>query len=109
MGTKTMMAGTPGYQAPEQLRAESVGIHSDVYAFGCVMITLYQEQMLWPGLSQYQILCKVTIENEKPEMSKLSGEILCIAEKCLSNIQERPLIQHVLERLLLQCSSFSVC
>jgi serine/threonine protein kinase len=30
-----MMAGTPGFQSPEQLRAEEVGIASDVYAFGC--------------------------------------------------------------------------
>lgn len=32
IGTKTMLAGSPGYQAPEQLRAESMGIESDVYA-----------------------------------------------------------------------------
>ena len=83
IGSKTMMAGTPGYQAPEQLRAESVGIHSDVYAFGCVIITLYQEKLLWPGLNQYQILCKVTVEKEKPDMKDLSAEILNIVSKCV--------------------------
>lgn len=34
VGTKTMLAGTPGFQSPEQLKAESVGIPSNVYAFG---------------------------------------------------------------------------
>lgn len=34
VGTKTMLAGSPGFQPPEQLRAHSVGIESDVYAFG---------------------------------------------------------------------------
>ena len=32
-----MLAGTPGYQSPEQLKAESVGIPSKVYAFGGVL------------------------------------------------------------------------
>ena len=107
LGTKTMMAGTPGYQAPEQLRAQSVGIHTDVYAFGCVIITLYQEEVLWQNLTQYQILCKVTVENEKPNMSKLSGEIAVIAERCVQAATERPQIQFVLQRLLAQCSQYS--
>lgn len=42
VGTRTMLAGSPGYQAPEQLRAESLGPHCDIYAFGCVMIVLFQ-------------------------------------------------------------------
>ena len=35
IGTRTMMTGSPGFQAPEQLRAESLGPHCDIYAFGC--------------------------------------------------------------------------
>lgn len=30
MGTRTMMAGSPGNQAPEQLRAESLEPHCDI-------------------------------------------------------------------------------
>ncbi len=41
IGTKTMMAGSPGYQAPEQLRAQSIGPHCDCYAFGCVIIVIF--------------------------------------------------------------------
>jgi len=36
-GTDTMMAGTPGFQAPEQLKGEGIGIKCDVYALGEVM------------------------------------------------------------------------
>ena len=47
MGTRTMLAGSPGYQAPEQLHAESLGPHCDIYyAFGYVMIVLFQERQL---------------------------------------------------------------
>ena len=38
MGTRTMLAGSPGYQSPEQLRTESIGPPSDVYAFGGVCL-----------------------------------------------------------------------
>ena len=37
IGTKTAMAGSPGFHSPEQLRPPS-----DVFAFGCVVITLFR-------------------------------------------------------------------
>ena len=43
------MAGTPGYQAPEQLKAERVGVYSDVYAFGCIILVLYSGIPIWPA------------------------------------------------------------
>ena len=33
----TIGAGTPLYMAPEQWRGESVGVFTDVYAFGCIL------------------------------------------------------------------------
>ena len=30
IGTKTMLTGTPGFQPPEQLRSESIGLISDI-------------------------------------------------------------------------------
>ena len=41
VGSKTMTAGSPGFQSSEQLRAESVGPASDVYAFGGVLAVCY--------------------------------------------------------------------
>ena len=44
VGTKTMLAVTPGFQSPEQLKAESVGMPSNVYAFGGFLAVLFVEQ-----------------------------------------------------------------
>ena len=71
IGSKTMLAGTPGFQPPEQLRSEALGIAADVYAFGGVLVVLFGEQPLWPGLSPYQILCKVTVMREQPPVDHL--------------------------------------
>jgi len=66
VGTKTMMAGTPGYQPPEQLRNENVGLSSDIYALGAVLLVLFSGKQVWPGLSPFQIMYKVAVCNEKP-------------------------------------------
>ena len=93
MGTRTMMAGSPDYQALEQLRAESLGPHCDIYAFGCV---LFQERQLWPGLNPYQILCKVSMNKELPDMSDLTGEIKSVCALCISEKDGRPEVGSVL-------------
>ena len=99
IGTKTAMAGSPGYQSPEQLQAlkKEIGPPSDVFAFGCVIVTLYSEVPLWPGLTPFQIMCKVTIHKEKPgTMSDVPGELRVLCEKCLDyNIANRPTIIEV--------------
>ena len=50
-----MLAGTPGFQPPEQLRSEALGIAADVYAFGGVLVVLFGEKPLWPGLSSLSL------------------------------------------------------
>ena len=69
-GTRTMLAGTPGFQSPEQLQASSIGIECDVYAIGAVMTVMLGEKPLWPSLTPFQIMHKVTIEKE---MSSVAG------------------------------------
>ena len=59
--TKTMLTGTPGFQPPEQLRSESIGLTSDIYALGAVLLVLFSEKPVWPKLSPYQIMFKVTV------------------------------------------------
>ena len=58
-----MKAGTPGFQAPEKLRAEHIGVHRDVYAVGAVLVELFGEVVLWSVLDPYQIMCKVVSRN----------------------------------------------
>ena len=50
-----MQSGTPGFQAPEQLRAEPIDVGADVYAFGALLIELFGETPIWGGLTPYQI------------------------------------------------------
>ena len=38
-----MTSGTPGFQAPEQLRAEKLDELCDVYAVGAVVVELFAE------------------------------------------------------------------
>ena len=46
-----MLAGSPGFQPTEQLRAQSIGVESDVYAFGGVLLVVFTERRIWEGLS----------------------------------------------------------
>lgn len=97
IGTKTAMAGSPGFQIPEQLQAlkKDIAPPSDVYAFGCVLITLFRGLPLWPELTPYQIMCKVTVQKEKPCMAGLPEELKSLSTKCLDNfITGRP---HIIE------------
>ena len=46
IGTATMAAGTLGFQSPEQLKGEGIGINSDVYAFGGVLTEFFGSEPL---------------------------------------------------------------
>lgn len=98
IGTKTMLAGSPGYQSPEQLRAESTGPASDVYAFGGVVYVTISKTSLWPGLGHYQIMQKVTT-NQVPNTACLPGCIKTLCEKCFSEKSKRPYITNILQHL----------
>jgi serine/threonine protein kinase len=101
MGTRTMMAGTPGYQSPEQLRAQSVGPPTDVYAFGCIVLVTYSGKQPWSGFTPYQIMLKVTVEKEKPDTSDLPPSVKSICDLCIAD--DRPSIIAILQSLLKLC------
>lgn len=92
------MAGSPGYQSPEQLRAETTGVASDVYAYGAVMHVTIAETALWPGLSYFQIMQKVT-SNVKPNTTVLPKDFKALCDQCYSSVSERPPLLQVLSRL----------
>ena len=48
-GTTTINSGTPGFQSPEQLKGEGLGISTDVFAMGGVLTEL--------TLGQYEQSC----------------------------------------------------
>ena len=93
-----MQSGTPGFQAPEQLLAETIDVGADVYAFGALLIELFGEK---EGLTPYQIIVKVVINSKYPDYSQLPSSIQSICKICLKPKNERSNITDVLKALLL--------
>ena len=101
VGTKTMLAGSPGFQSPEQLRNENLGLPTDVYALGAVLYVLFGETQVWPGLSPYQIMYKVAVNQEKPDTACLVPQVRAICEACFEELSSRPPINQVLRDVLM--------
>ena len=70
-GSTTMKAGTPGFQAPEQLQGKGISPKCDVYALGGVITELYGEAPLWPKMSHHAIMFNVGIQGNFPCTSHL--------------------------------------
>ena len=98
-----MLAGSPGYQSPGQLRAESTRPPSDVYAFGGGCLITYVSEPLLPRLGMFQIIQKVT-NNIEPNTDLLQqykqGRVKQICDNCFDNVSVRPSSVQVLEELL---------
>ena len=100
VGTKTMLAGSPGFQPPEQLRNESLGLPSDVYALGAVLLVLFGETPVWPALSPFQIMYKVAVCNQRPETGHLLPQIQDLCDTCFAEVSLRPSANLVLQAIL---------
>lgn len=96
-----MMAGSPGYQPPEQLKAERIGIHCDVYAVGGVILVTFSAKPMWPGLSPFQIMCKITVEGKTPDTSHLDVALGSLCQECFSSPESnRPDMTNVFMKFL---------
>ena len=69
-----MLTGTPVFQPPEQLRSDSIGLPSDIYALGAVLLVLFSKKPVWPKLSPYQIIFKGTVSGKKPDTTLLPSQ-----------------------------------
>jgi WD40 repeat protein/serine/threonine protein kinase len=89
-----MILGTPQYMAPEQAdgRSEDVGLHTDVYALGCVLYELLTGRSPFAARSTLETLQKVLVDDPVPP-SRIRREIpkdfeaICL--KCLQKTPER--------------------
>lgn len=96
-----MQAGSPGFQAPEQLSGSYIGIESDIYAFGGVLLVLFGERPVWPGLNPYQILFAVCIEKRMPPLENISPEVVSIVcRQCFQDVPDRVSTAWLLKNLL---------
>lgn len=100
IGSRTMTSGTPGFQAPEQLRAEKLDELCDVYAVGAVVVELFAERPVWPGLTQFQIMCKVCVEKQLPEVEDLPQGIRTLCKSCLCDRIARVSSAQLLKRVV---------
>jgi serine/threonine protein kinase len=91
-GTKTMLAGTPGFQPPEQLMAEAIDQRADVYAFGVLLIELFGGRPVWEGLTPFQIITKVVVQKQPPDFSHIVADIQPICSGCLEKKEKRLLM-----------------
>ena len=96
-----MLAGTPGFQPAEQLRAQYVGVECDVYAFGGVLLVVFTEHPLWEGLTPFQIMYKVTVENACPVTDGLESSLVMLCKRCFDERMYRPSSSQVLDALLM--------
>ena len=100
MGTRTLQAGTPGFQSPEQLKAKKVDQGADVYAFGVTLIELFGEKPVWDGLDHYQIIFKVCVDGLFPDFDHLPQPMQQVCSSCVSQKESRSSINEVLRALL---------
>ena len=97
--TATMTAGTPAFQAPEQLKGSSIGASCDMYAFGCVLTELFGERPVWLGTPFHTIMYKVAIEGVFPSYAHVPSLIQSIIMHCLCGEGERKNAHHILKLL----------
>ena len=95
------LLGSPGFQSPEQLKSESVGPPSDVYAFGGLMLVVITENPLWPGLNHFSNHAN----NQYPCTEGLATGLKEICSDCFSTESLRPAVCEVLRRLLAVCGA----
>jgi hypothetical protein len=61
---------------------------------------VFTEKPLWSGLSPYQIMMKVTVENVAPNAAGVLPKIKELCNSCTSDIKARPSIVSILQGLL---------
>lgn len=70
-----------------------------VRCWGVILVT-FTEKPLWPSLTPFQIMCKVTVENEKSNTSDLPPSLATLCSSCFSEAVQRPSIQVVLQGII---------
>ncbi|HEY6341405.1 MAG TPA: serine/threonine-protein kinase [Bryobacteraceae bacterium] len=82
-----VIAGTPAYMSPEQMRSGSIDKRTDIWAFGCVLYEMLAGRRCFPGRSTAEIIAAVL--KAEPDWQFLSPGIPPIV---------RQLLQHCLEK-----------
>lgn len=85
--------GTPGYAAPEQLRAEAVDARTDLFAFGVILYALLTGRDPWMGRPAGEPTTQIyelMVASDRGEVKPMSG----------TGVQVPPVLEHIVLRLL---------
>ncbi|MFI2028875.1 protein kinase domain-containing protein [Streptomyces buecherae] len=88
------LSGSPGYMAPEQVRGDAVGPHTDVYALGATLV--YAATGRGPyGEGDVFAMVYRTVEQD-PDLSGVPVALRPTLARCLAkNPAERPTVAHL--------------
>ena len=106
------VGGTPVFMAPEQFDSSEFGpptFKSDIWAFGCVLIALFQGHNPWQGLHDREIMMQVSVKSKAPTIpADVPEEIAAVVAKCLEiSPKRRPAVSDVLGMLNAALASLS--
>ena len=100
VGSTTMRAGTPGFQAPEQLQGKEISPKCDVYALGGVITEVFGEKLLWPKMPAHRIMFRVAVEGVFPPTKHLPETIQEVTSLCFVKSETRADAATVLAKVL---------
>ncbi len=106
--TKTVIAGTPNYIAPEQIRDDKVDIRADIYALGGTMFYMATGQPPFTGKTAVLVMTKHLYEPPRhprslaPSISRYLDAVImkCLRKKPTERFQTPSELIHVLEKLV---------
>jgi Tol biopolymer transport system component len=84
-----MIAGTPGYMAPEQARGQMIDRRADIWAFGVVLYEMLTGAAMFPGETTTDILAAVV--REEPDLTRVPASIRPVLRRCLEKDPKRRL------------------
>jgi serine/threonine protein kinase len=91
--SKVMIAGTPSYLSPEQVRSESLDTRVDIWAFGCVAYEALTGERVFQGKSLLEIAGSIL--NLEPDWSKIPAttpaSIRSLIQRCMEKDRKRRL------------------
>ena len=97
--TKMDVTGTPYYSAPETYYGK-VGVPSDVWSFGIVLIELFGGRRAWGALSHHNELVANVMSKKVPTLGYLHPNVKELCSGCLSyNPKERKQMLEIIKAL----------
>jgi serine/threonine protein kinase len=83
-----VVAGTPGYMSPEQVRGQPLDHRSDIFSFGAVLYEMLTGERLFRGPSQADVVSAV-LNQDPPENERIPAGIAKVIRRCLEKRPEQ--------------------